>query len=173
MIEYKEVEFIEHGNKLTEDIINALGFCAKLPRDYMDFLIKVNGGIPSKNTLNVKIKGYSNITSIDRFLGVTSRYDYNILSHQDSYKEYGGIIPDYMLQIAFTISGDPVFIALKTAENRGKIYYWDHDYAFHSDESFDPNTPILIANSFDEFLSKLYPEGEIDLSSYEWIGKIR
>jgi hypothetical protein len=50
---------------------------------------------------------------------------------------------------------------------RGKIYYWDHDYGYHSDESYDPNVPILLANSFDEFLGKLYSEDEIDTSKYE------
>jgi hypothetical protein len=166
-IEYHGINFAENGDRLTVDIVNALGFGAKLPHDYMSFLLTVNGGIPDKNIFNVKAPGYSNITSIDGFLGVSAKYGCNILSYLNSYKEYEGIIPDYMLQIATDISGDPIFIALKMNHSRGKIYYWDHDYAYHSDESYDPNVPILIANSFDEFLSKLYSKEELDTSKYE------
>jgi hypothetical protein len=49
MKEYKGTNFEDCGDPLTPKIIDAFCYGAKLPRDYEDFLCKINGGIPDKN----------------------------------------------------------------------------------------------------------------------------
>ena len=122
------------SNPNIEDIIelqDKLDF--KIDTDYVDFLLKNNGGIPSK----VRIKG--NKLVIDRFLSFRS--DYKLNSLIDIYPDF----QQYGLPIAETPSGDSIILS-----SDGKIRFFNHNI-----DSIDEEVGV-VANNFLELLEKLY-----------------
>ena len=121
-------------NPSIEDIIefqDKLGF--KVDTDYVDFLLRNNGGIPSK----VRIKG--NKIVIDHFLSFKS--DYKLNSIIDIYSDF----QQYGLPIAKTPSGDSIILS-----SDGKVRFFNHNI-----DSIDEEVGV-IANNFLELLEKLY-----------------
>ena len=89
------------SNPNIKDIIefqDKLGF--KVDTDYVDFLLRNNGGVPSK----VRIKG--NKIVIDHFLSFKS--DYKLNSLIDIYPDF----QQYGLPIAETPSGDSIILII-------------------------------------------------------------
>lgn len=122
------------SNPNIEDIIelqDKLDF--KIDTDYVDFLLKNNGGIPSK----VRIKG--NKIVIDHFLSFRS--DYKLNSLIDIYPDF----QQYGLPIANTPSGDSIILSLD-----GKTRFFNHNI-----DSIDEEVGV-VANNFLELLEKLY-----------------
>ena len=122
------------SNPNIEDIIelqDKLDF--KIDTDYVDFLLKNNGGIPSK----VRIKG--NKIVIDHFLSFRS--DYKLNSLIDIYPDF----QQYGLPIAETPSGDSIILS-----SDGKIRFFNHNI-----DSIDEEVGV-VANNFLELLEKLY-----------------
>jgi len=107
-----------------------IGF--SIDTDYIDFLLKNNGGIPSKNSIRKK-----NVV-IDRFLSFKSDYKFNSLI--DLYQEFS----NYGLPIARTPVGDTVILHAD-----GKFYLYSHDSG-----SINKNIGIL-ANNFLDLINKL------------------
>ena len=121
-------------NPNVEDIIefqDKLGF--KIDIDYVEFLLKNNGGIPSK----IRIKG--NKMVIDHFLSFKS--DYKLNSLIDIYPDF----QQYGLPIAATPSGDRIILS-----SDGKIRFFNHNI-----DSIDEEIGV-IAENFIELLEKLY-----------------
>ena len=122
------------SNPNIEDIIelqDKLDF--KIDTAYVDFLLKNNGGIPSK----VRIKG--NKIVIDHFLSFKS--DYKLNSLIDIYPDF----QQYGLPIAETPSGDSIILS-----SDGKIRFFNHNI-----DSIDEEVGV-VANNFLELLEKLY-----------------
>lgn len=105
----------------------------RIDENYIQFLLKHNGGIPSK----VRIKG-NNIV-IDHFLSFKS--DYKLNSIIDIYPDF----QQYGLPIANTPSGDSIILSLD-----GKIRFFNHNI-----DSIDEEVGI-VADNFLELLRKLY-----------------
>ena len=160
VINYHNINFYVHGNALSIDIIDAMQFEAKLPNDYKQFLLHVNAAEPECNVLKIDTVHYKNIVRIEKFLGITADNEFNVL-YDLRYREYNSIIQNDKFPIAYDNAGNTIFIGLKFNNIRGKIYYWDHDYTLCSDENFNPNEMICLANSFDEFLGMLYKDDAI------------
>lgn len=119
---------------LSEDIIefqHRLGY--QIDELYVQFLLKQNGGIPSK----VRIKG-KNIV-VDHFLSFNS--DYKLNSIIDMYPDF----QQYGLPIARTPSGDTLILS-----SDGKIYLFDHNI-----DSIN-NDVGIVANNFSNLLEVLY-----------------
>lgn len=148
---YNGIFFSNTGDKVTKDIVNSIGFPAKFPKDYMDFLENVNGGEPDKQNIKIHAQDYFNSTNIEFFLGITSAPERNLVAAQNWYQFYDGDYDKFMLPIASDIAGDKFFLKL-SGRDRGKIYFDDHDYILRT--NYCPN-PIFVANSFDEFLGML------------------
>lgn len=104
-----------------------------IDEDYIQFLLRYNGGIPSK----VKIKGRKIV--IDHFLSFKS--DYKLNSIIDIYPDF----QQYGLPIAKTPSGDSIILSLD-----GKIRFFNHNI-----DSIDEEVGI-VADNFLELLRKLY-----------------
>lgn len=73
------------------------------------------------------------------------------------YLEDRSILPDSVLAIADDGGGNLICLAVK-GENRGRIYYWDHEEA-EQEQGTAPTFQFLqpIADSFDEFIDKFEP----------------
>ena len=124
-----------HSNNPESDEIaqlqDNLGW--RIDEDYIQFLLKYNGGIPSK----VRIK--DNKIVIDHFLSFKSDYKLNsIIDIYPDFKQYG-------LPIANTPSGDSIILSLD-----GKIRFFNHNI-----DSIDEEVGI-VADNFLELLRKLY-----------------
>ena len=105
----------------------------RIDEDYIQFLLRYNGGIPSK----VKIKGSKIV--IDHFLSFKSDYKFNsIIDIYPDFQQYG-------LPIAKTPSGDSIILSLD-----GKIRFFNHNI-----DSIDEEVGI-VADNFLELLRKLY-----------------
>lgn len=100
--------------------------------DYINFLLKNNGGIPSKNSIKNK-----NVV-IDHFLSFKSEYKFNSLI--DLYQ----VFCTYGLPIARTPVGDTVILHAD-----GKLYLYSHDIG-----SINKNIGVL-ADNFLDLISKL------------------
>ena len=122
------------SNPNIKDIIefqDKLGF--KVDTDYVDFLLRNNGGVPSK----VRIKG--NKIVIDHFLSFKS--DYKLNSLIDIYPDF----QQYGLPIAETPSGDSIILS-----SDGKVRFFNHNI-----DSIDEEVGV-VANNFLELLEKVY-----------------
>ena len=161
IINYKGILFKVYGDQLSLDIINAMQFEAKLPNDYLQFLLHVNGAETDCNIFDIDTANYKNTIRIEKFLGITSINSFNVLADL-KYRKYDNIIEKDKFPIAVDNAGNTVFIALKFNGIRGKIYYWDHDYAFYATKDYDPKRMLCIANSFDEFLGMLYKDDTLN-----------
>lgn len=160
-MKYKNIDFQEHGDPLTADILNALNFEAKLPEDYMQFLLKVNGGVPDKSIFEfTDIDGKKNHDEILAFFGLTSRGN-NII---ETFQYRGKIIPQRMIILADALDANMILMSLKNPD-RGKIYHWDSRFESEIINAANVGEDLIsfIANNFEEFLSKLLPASDFDL----------
>jgi hypothetical protein len=140
--------------KKFEILINA-----QLPRCYIDFLLKYNGGRPICDT-------YDLIEHIDKdyftegiswFYALYDGYDCNIKTEYGMFKDR---IPSDLIPIASAPCGNQICLCVKGV-NYGKVYFWDHENEAPEGEEPWYENVYLIANSFKEFIDKLY-ETELD-----------
>ena len=155
------MKMMEHNSCIESKLLSAIedywGF--KLPKDYRDFVVKYNGGVPENTAFNFKNSKEGSILS--DFLGIIDKgYSYNLLIVN---KDVGDRYPVNMLPIAHTVGGDRILLSVKM-QDRGKVYFWDHEMESEDDEEPDYSNLTLIADSFDEFINGLYSEQDIDLS---------
>lgn len=143
---------------------------AKLPEDYIEHLLKYNGGRPDKEDC------YDFIEPIDEkelYGGIHyfyALYEGDICNLVKEYQSFIGRIPHEMIPIA-AVGSESNQICLGISGNYyGKIYYWVSDW--ESDEEGVPvyDNIYLIANSFTEFINKLYIH-EIELLDGKWVHK--
>lgn len=130
-----------------------------LPQDYIDFLLQYNGGHPIQDTYDLiePINGKDEVADIAWFFAI---YDGDVSNLHKEYLESITSIPRDFLAIAYGSGGDLICINLGK-DKYGKVYFWDvHDQAPHGEEPWYDNI-YLIANSFKEFIDKLY-EVELD-----------
>ncbi len=132
-----------------------------LPDEFKSFLLKYNGGSPVECGIDFETdKNGRNYMEVGYFYGINRKPDilvyYNeILAHR---------IPKGVLSIASTNSNG--FILLSTLEKTyGNVYFKDHEVedSFEFNDSNDtlPGSMTLLANSFSDFLEKLYdPDDE-------------
>ena len=145
---------------------------AKLPQDYINFLLKYNGGRPDRDTykliqpITYGVEGDINdMGAILRFLGLV-----------DDEEEYNGLIwhyldvtvdriPKELIHIGYDDFGNAICLCVK-GEDYGRIYFWDHEMEMGNFEISEEDwadgpwydNVFLIADSFVEFIDKLYGE---------------
>jgi hypothetical protein len=123
--------------------------------DYRSFLLKVNGGYPDKTFF--KFSNLDEGSVVQHFYGINGMGDSNDLLIM--YKYSHTRIPSNMVHIGADCFGNQILLSVKNPD-RGKIYFWDHEIEADPDNGEIPcyDNLTLIANSFDEFLGKLYFE---------------
>ncbi len=126
-----------------------LGFT--LPEDFRSFLLRYNGGkpIPSAFLLRKRTGPYSD-SLVHRLEGLEPSERAG-LRWLHSFMQYR--LPVGFLAIGIDPTGNFICLGLDS-DARGRVYFWDHE-----DEP-DPPHPShmeLVADSFDEFLRRLFP----------------
>lgn len=108
----------------------------ELPRSYKKFILKNNGGVPSNK--------YFSEFSIALFFS----FKYGKMTIDKIYKEFNNLVPKGFIAIADEPGGDFICINLNTDQNYGHIFYISHDN----------DVPLLVAESFEQFLDGLTEE---------------
>ncbi len=130
-------------NKNSIQILETFLKC-KLPKAYVQFLSKTNGGVPEKSFFPY---GEDDGSLLNSFFGITNEKDGDIIN---SYIQYFGIVPKNCLPIGDDQGGNILLMSVK-GKDYGKIFFMDHEKYL-----------ICIADSFDEFISMLKSQEEID-----------
>lgn len=126
------------------------------PSEYKDHLLKHNGGQPSPNVFSFEEYGKLTDSCVDWLLAIyEGEYD-NLKNYIDTYKIQEKRMPLHILPIAHDPGGNLICISCDY-DNKGSIYFWDHekevDYNLSDDSDY--SNLYLIANSFDEFIDGL------------------
>ncbi len=152
----------------------------KLPEDYIEWLLKYNGGHPALDKFNlIETCSKADLFGIDRFTPLGKEYKVNL---EYDYEALLNRIPNEMIAIAGAHFGDQICLGVKEPYY-GKVYLWDHEmeagaikflYEEFGLEIAMKNTGLteeqvknygdeptykniyLIANSFTDFINKLY-----------------
>ncbi|MBU3104326.1 SMI1/KNR4 family protein [Clostridium gasigenes] len=136
-INMKEIEEFE----LKHDV--------KLPNDYIDFLLKFNGGYPHESTF--KISDEHGESVVNKFYGIG-----DMKGNLDRVFEIlDGELPEGFISIGDDPAGDEICIGINE-KYYGKIYLWIHD--MESDEEL--SNIFFLAESFDDFFNSLYENEE-------------
>ncbi|MBK1645182.1 hypothetical protein CKO25_11100 [Thiocapsa imhoffii] len=152
---------LEPKEKLTESkIINAEEeINLKLPSDYKKFLLRTNGGYPEKGAFMIDF-GHDRIQigHVNYFLSIYDGEHSNLVDYVKTYTER---LPEGLLPVAYDDQGNLVVLKIN-GENKGKVYFWDHDQEGYDD--YDPEKPEMgfVADNFDKFISEL---GKADSST--------
>jgi hypothetical protein len=158
-ISYHGIEFENAYPYLNEHIIHPIEkfLDVNFTKDYKDFLLNVNGGRPNKAAF--KFINNNNGSIVQQFYGINENGNYGNLLQQYKYNRFR--IPNNMIHIGSDCGGNQILLSIKNPD-RGKVYFWDHELEADTDNGEVPSYDnlTLIANSFDEFLSKLYSEDD-------------
>jgi hypothetical protein len=119
-----------------------------LPKDYQEFLIKYNGGVP--NPSGFWIMPGEDGSEVLEFYGLHEGPPWRSI---DGYTNVELGIPEKLLPIGDDGVGNHICIGIK-GEESGVVYFIDHEiHPYHNCESFEGITKL--ANSFSEFLNGL------------------
>ncbi len=133
----------------------------KFPKDYKFFLIEYNGGyLDSKNNVYDFKEENKNGSIISCLFGITYKDNLGLLAYLHDRERY----PDNMLPIGNDCLGNRILMSVKGID-RNKIYHWDHEMEADTENGkvADYSNLTLIADSFEEFITNLKDESELDL----------
>jgi hypothetical protein len=120
-----------------------------LPEDYRRFLLEHNGGQPTPADFLISAaKGWD---TVDYFLGLKA--EEIILSLEEAAKHRKDHLPSNMISIGYDPGHSIICLSIQGADV-GNIYFWDADFEVVG--APDYSNLHQLADSFDEFLSKLY-----------------
>lgn len=147
----------EHFGPLNSSVLSSIeeywGF--GLPKDYRGFLLNFNGGIPDTSNACFLFTHQREGSVISNFYGLT-KGSYNILK---AYQDVGSRYPKNMLPVGDDVFGNRILLSVK-GNDRGKVYFWDHEYEAEENTKPSYNNLTLIADSFKDFIKSLYFAGE-------------
>ncbi|WP_392551925.1 SMI1/KNR4 family protein [Orbus wheelerorum] len=128
-----QIEYIEHNLNIN------------LPKDYKQFLIDFNGGLPQSNYLTLMLNNLNETLTLGVLLGINDNPNYNLISWNIEYKSD-------MPMSAIIIGTDynsGLYIMITDKEQAG-IYYWDNSYNLESSD--DNENVYFITSTFTEFM---------------------
>lgn len=124
-----------------------------LPTDYRSFLLTYNGGEPEPMYFNLKGKEHG--SDIYALLGINGSEHCDT---EDYMQTYQGRLPSRFHPIGFDSGGNVICISV-AGDDRGMIYFWDHEEEADELQGMTPDTTdnvALIAHTFSEFISGLF-----------------
>ena len=149
MISHVKILDSFHKLELNEIVEFESRFDLQLPSIYRDFLLKNNGGFPSRNELTYWDDGKLKGALIDYFFGLNAKdNNYNL---QVNWLFMKSRIPAGMLPIASDIGGNLILLSLRTSDY-GEVFFWDHEQ--ESDDE-NENNIFKSSDSFEQFVSNL------------------
>lgn len=142
----------EAGPLITEKDVTQFEnrYGISLPLQYREFLLQTNGGRPERDMFPVPGFQANPAARVHFFLGlkdpvVSCNLDWN----RDIFADR---IPAHLLVIASTEGADMICMSL-ASHTLSSIYYWD---GYETSPTY--GHLYLVANSFEEFLERLYQE---------------
>ncbi|MDH6373875.1 hypothetical protein M2444_005718 [Paenibacillus sp. PastF-3] len=120
-------------------------YVLKLPEQYIDFLLKYNGGYPETSTF--KISDEEGESVVNKFYGIGDMKG-NLAK---VFEVLDGELPEGFISIASDPGGNEICIGI-SEKYFGKIYFWMHD--MESDEEME--NMFFLKNSFNDFFENLY-----------------
>lgn len=120
-------------------------YALNLPKQYIDFLLKYNGGYPEASTF--KISDDEGESIVNKFYGIGDMKG-NLAK---VFEALDGELPEGCISIGSDSGGNEICIGI-SEEYFGKIYFWMHD--MESDEEMD--NMYFLSNSFNDFFDNLY-----------------
>lgn len=119
-----------------------------LPVEYRRFLLLHNGGRPAPNVFQTK---NGSLEMVDWFLGLHEGEHDSLRKYVNCYKSR---LPSGLLPIAHDAGGNLICISVST-ENKGWIYFWDHEKEALERETPTYDNITLVAESLKDFLLML------------------
>lgn len=151
--DFKKMRLIVPPNE--ESINNLEKLFGKIPLDYLKFLEKYNGGIP---TPNLAVLPNGDTVVVGGLL--LSAGEVNVYNSIENYANiYKNMIPRNNMPIGFSPSGDLFLIETNTRDSEA-VLYWKHDLESNEADQFGLKNLFVLSNSFSEFISKLTQESE-------------
>lgn len=137
--------------KEFEDFIEA-----KLPKDYIEHLLKYNGGRSEEDCYP-----FIELPALDDTIGdihyFYALYEGDLSNLKKKYDVFKGRVPNEMISIASDACGNQICLGIREPYY-GKVYIWDHELEAADGEPIRYDNIYLIANSFTDFINKLYKE---------------
>ena len=131
----------------------------KLPKEYVEFLIKYNGGYPENNIIELRDDEMKTI-AISDFFGIGIERINDLKATFEVYKDR---LPKGFIPIARTEGGNIVCLS----RHNGSLFFWDHDTELLN-EDIGYKYLLPIANNFVDFLNMIKPDNSVeDLDGYE------
>jgi len=151
------IKMVENGPPLEQEELSALEryIGVSLPSDYKVFLQEHNGGEPEEYLIKFMLPDKSSEAgdAVNFFLEVSDSVSYGLLN---KYKNLSWQIPKGFIFIAISPGGNYFLIGINE-KNYGQIFYKDHE---SEDEPYQedglPANMVKVANSFSEFMERLY-----------------
>jgi hypothetical protein len=116
-----------------------------LPKQYVDFLLKYNGGYPQES--NFKISDNQGESLVNKFYGIGDMKS-NLAK---VFEVLEGEIPKDFISIANDPGGNEILLGI-SGEYQEKIYFWIHDI----EPEDEMGNMFILADSFSEFFNNLY-----------------
>ena len=136
-----------------------------LPKNYLNFLKRTNGGVPRLNSLKVKLNNKVELWSVSYFLGVHSEEYWSSIFWV--LKTLNNRIPKEFFPFANNGGGDYYVINL-SAEKYGEISIWSHDTESENDGLKYYKNIRFLYESFEEFSKNLIKDHtEIEIKIIE------
>ena len=146
-------------NNLNDKILQAMEqlWEYKLPNIYRNCLL--NDTLKNYSNKYFNFFGSSDGSFITDFFEITKDFNNNLLLKQ---KYSGTRVPKNCLPIARDVYGNLILLSVKDVD-RGKVYFWDHNFEAEDGVEPDYSNLTLIADSFDEFIHSLKSENEVEI----------
>ena len=143
---------------LTGDVLKAteerLGIV--LSEEYRSFLLIHNGGRPKPDVFKFRKRSGKLATScVDWFLAVYDGEYNNFERYFQTFKVFRQRLPSELVAIAHDPGGNLVCVAVD-GDQKGAIFFWDHEQECEDGEMPTYSNVYLIADSFSDFLSSLH-----------------
>jgi hypothetical protein len=122
-----------------------------LPSDYANFLREHNGGSPNPNVFPISGFDLDNQGIAAYFFGVKPG-EFTDLVY--SARVFNNRVPPELLPVAIAVFGDLICLAV-SGPNRGKVYFWFHEWESDDDEPPTYDNVYFVANSFTELINSL------------------